>query len=193
MSQSTIQTDRLALRPLGEEHRHHFIQLNSHAAVMKYIEGRPLTEQEAVQDHNTRLASAAGAGGLGYWVGYLGAEFIGWWALSPVKTPDGQINRTRAQLGYRLLPKYWRQGFAKEGAKELIRHGFQDLGLREIYAETMAVNAGSRATMAACGLKYVRTFYLEFDDPIPGTEEGEVEYAITREEWEAFPTPRPGP
>ena len=31
----------------------------------------------------------------------------------------------------------------------------------------------------------MRTFYLEFDDPIPGTELGEVEYAITRDVWQA--------
>ena len=47
----------------------------------------------------------------------------------------------------------------------------------------MAVNAASRATMAAVGLPQVRTFHREFDDPLPGTELGEVEYAITREEW----------
>jgi hypothetical protein len=39
--------------------------------------------------------------------------------------------------------------------------------------------------MEKSGLRFVRTFFLEFDDPIPGTELGEVEYAITREEWAA--------
>jgi hypothetical protein len=42
--------------------------------------------------------------------------------------------------------------------------------------------------MARAGLRYVRTFYLEFDDPIPGTELGEVEYAITRDVWQADPS-----
>ncbi len=37
--------------------------------------------------------------------------------------------------------------------------------------------------MEKAGLRYVRTFHLEWDDPIPGTGEGEVEYALTREEW----------
>lgn len=47
----------------------------------------------------------------------------------------------------------------------------------------MTVNTPSRATMASVGLRYVRTFHQDFDDPLPGTEQGEVEYAITREEW----------
>lgn len=68
-------------------------------------------------------------------------------------------------------------------ARELLRYGFKELGLMEVVGQTMAVNEASRATMKACGMRHLRTFYAEFDDPIPGTEEGEVEYAITREEW----------
>jgi hypothetical protein len=41
--------------------------------------------------------------------------------------------------------------------------------------------------MAAVGLKYVRTMVLDWDDPIPGAEHGEVEYAVTKDEWIASP------
>ena len=33
------------------------------------------------------------------------------------------------------------------------------------------------------GLKYVRTYHLEWPEEIEGTAEGDVEYAITRAEW----------
>ena len=82
-----------------------------------------------------------------------------------------------------MLRRHWRQGLASEGARELIRYGFADLGLTRIFAETMAVNTASRATMAAVGMAYVRTFHLDWDEPLPGAELGEVEYAITREQW----------
>jgi RimJ/RimL family protein N-acetyltransferase len=36
---------------------------------------------------------------------------------------------------------------------------------------------------ANAGLTYVRTFYPDFDDPIEGTELGEVEYALRRADW----------
>jgi RimJ/RimL family protein N-acetyltransferase len=49
----------------------------------------------------------------------------------------------------------------------------------------MAVNARSRAVMERLGLRHVRTYLAEFDDPIPGTELGQAVYAITREEWAA--------
>ena len=89
----------------------------------------------------------------------------------------------QAELGYRLLPRHWRRGLAREGSRELLRHAFVDLGLERVFAETMAVNEASRATMAAVGMSSVRTFHLDFDEPIEGAELGEVEHAITRERW----------
>jgi hypothetical protein len=47
----------------------------------------------------------------------------------------------------------------------------------------MAVNHASRRVMEKAGLEYVRTFHLEWEDPLPGTEYGEVEYALTRDDW----------
>ena len=93
------------------------------------------------------------------------------------------VGQVQAELGSRLLRRYWRKGLASEGARELVRHGFEDLVLTRIFAETMTVNAASRATMTAVGLQHVRTFHTHWDEPISGSELGEVEYAISREQW----------
>lgn len=50
--------------------------------------------------------------------------------------------------------------------------------------ETMGVNTASRRVMERSGLRYVRTFHFEWDDPLPGTEHGEVEYEILRSDWQ---------
>jgi RimJ/RimL family protein N-acetyltransferase len=102
---------------------------------------------------------------------------------SATARPKPATGTWRADLGYRLQQRYWRRGYASEGARELVRHGFEDLGLTRIFAQTMAVNQASRATMASVGLKLVRTFAEEYDVPIPGHEQGEVEYDITQERW----------
>ena len=47
----------------------------------------------------------------------------------------------------------------------------------------MAVNAASRRVMERLGMKHVRTFFEAYPEPLPGSEDGEVEYAITRAEW----------
>ena len=48
----------------------------------------------------------------------------------------------------------------------------------------MAVNIGSRRVMEKAGLRYIRTFDADWPVRIPGDEQGDVEYAISRAEWE---------
>jgi RimJ/RimL family protein N-acetyltransferase len=74
---------------------------------------------------------------------------------------------------------------ASEGASALVAKGFTDMGFTRIVAATMAVNRASRRVMEKTGLTYVRTVYPHWADPLPGSEFGEVEYEIAREEWEA--------
>ncbi|HMG43436.1 MAG TPA: GNAT family N-acetyltransferase, partial [Acidimicrobiales bacterium] len=88
-------------------------------------------------------------------------------------------------LGYRLWRWAWGQGYATEGARALIAHAFTRLDVCRIWAETMAVNTASRRVMERSGLRYVRTFHFEWDDPLPGTEHGAVEYEILGRDWES--------
>lgn len=186
MSQAVLHTRRIRLVPLADEHLAHEIELDSDPEVMRYLgAGRARTREEVEHLHNSRIAVAASTPGLGFWAGFVEADFVGWWILEPPERPDQGLVAGQAELGYRLLRRHWRKGLASEGARELIRHGFEDLGLTRIFAETMAVNQASRATMASIGMTHVRTFHLDFEEPLPGSELGEVEYAISLEEWRA--------
>ena len=174
-----VETERLVLRELMSEDVELLVDLDSDPAVMHYITNGVATPRREVASQIAALISEyAEHPGLGRWAAIERASgvFVGWFALSP--TPPGA-----AELGYRLRSAYWRRGLGSEGASALVRMAFEDVGLERVWAQTMAVNVGSRAVMARAGLRYVRTFYLEFDDPIPGTELGEVEYAITRDVW----------
>ena len=170
---------------LGDEHLRFEIDLDSDPEVMKYITGRALTPREVEQAHRRRLAAADEVPGLGFWAGFADREFVGWWILQPPNGPDQPRVAGEADLGYRLLRRQWRRGFASEGARELIRYGLEDVRLDRIFAQTMASNAASRATMAAVGLTFTRAFVSgePYDDLVPGAEQGEVEYAITRTMW----------
>ena len=77
------------------------------------------------------------------------------------------------------------KGFASEGSIALVDKAFRDLGARRVYAEAMAVHGASRRVMEKAGLRLVRTFYADWPVRIPGDEHGDVEYAITRQEWAA--------
>jgi RimJ/RimL family protein N-acetyltransferase len=183
--QAVLHTSRLTLVPLAEHHLDHEVELDSDPEVMRYLgNGTARGRAEVERYHRHRLAAANLVPGLGFWAGFTkDDQFVGWWILEPPTRADQGPVAGQAELGYRLLRRYWRQGLASEGARELLRHGFTKLGLRRIFAETMAVNEASRATMAAVGMQYVRTFPADWEEPIPGSEHGEVEYAISLDEW----------
>jgi RimJ/RimL family protein N-acetyltransferase len=105
-------------------------------------------------------------------------RFIGWFALEPKGEDEYEI-------GWRLHRWAWGRGYATEGALALLHMGFTDLGASRVYAETMAVNTRSRRVMEKIGLRHVRTFFVEWPDPLPGSDQGEVEYALTRAEYAA--------
>jgi len=184
MCQATLHTGRIRLVPLSDAHLEQEVDLDSDPEVMRYVAtveralARRLRGSTAVVSRPARRVP-----GLGFWVGFVDDEFVGWWILEPPERADRGPVEGQAELGYRILRRHWRNGLASEGARELIRHGFEDLGLRRIFAETMTVNAGSRATMTAVGMQHVRTFHTDWEEPISGSELGEVEYAISREQW----------
>ncbi|MGI8760288.1 MAG: GNAT family N-acetyltransferase [Jatrophihabitantaceae bacterium] len=185
MAQPTLLTGRLELVPLADEHLELEVALHSDPEVLRYLYSRARTRAEVEQSHRWRIAAAQETPGLGFWVGFVAGEFVGWWILQPPNGPDQPKVPGEADLGYRLLRPWWRHGLASEGARELLRYGFEDLGLSRIFAQTMTVNQGSRAVMASIGMTYVRTFTGDFDDLLRGSEQGEVEYAISRRQWQA--------
>jgi RimJ/RimL family protein N-acetyltransferase len=88
------------------------------------------------------------------------------------------------ELGYRLRRSAWGKGYATEGSRALIAKGFAELGVERVYATTMVVNVASRRVMEKAGLRFVRTFRQPWPDHIDGEEKGDVEYALSRAQWE---------
>jgi RimJ/RimL family protein N-acetyltransferase len=56
--------------------------------------------------------------------------------------------------------------------------------VQRVVAEAMAVNLTSRRVMEKAGLTLVRTFHQPWPYPIEGDELGDVEYALTKANWE---------
>jgi RimJ/RimL family protein N-acetyltransferase len=179
-----LATDRLLLRRFTEADEDNLVELDSDPDVMHYINGGRPTPRAEIRDdilpaflgYYTRFA------GFGFWavVAKSAPEtFLGWlhYRPGPTAPPD------EVELGYRLSRSAWGHGYATEGSRALITRGFTDFNVRRVYAETMAVNLASRRVMEKSGLLLVRTFHQEWPDHIPGDEQGDVEYALTREEW----------
>jgi len=169
--------------PLADEHLEWEVELDSDPEVMRYLGGRASSREEVEAGHARRMAAAQKVDGLGFWIGLVDDEFVGWWTLQPAHGPDQPNDPGVADLGYRLLRRQWRKGLASAGALALVRYGFDEVRLERIIAQTLSVNAASRAVMERVGLTYVRTFPTSNTVPVEGVEEGEVEYEMTREQW----------
>lgn len=163
-------TERLLARSLAHDDFPLLVEPNSDAEVMRYLSGRAAAPAEVRRE----LDAAIGA----RWCLFERdtGEFVGWIGAVPTETGE------EYDIGWRLRRDAWGKGLATEAARALIDRLFE-AGARRVYAQTLAVNERSRRVMERCGLRCVRTFHEHFDDPVPGTELGEVEYDLDRTEW----------
>jgi RimJ/RimL family protein N-acetyltransferase len=162
-----FESERLVFRPLTLDDVDALVELNRDPEVMRFINGGRPTPREDVE--------ATVVQSLGHrWVALDRStnQFIGWFGLRPTGTNE-------YELGYRLRREAWGMGFATEGARTLLATAFADQGARRVWAQTMTVNVASRRVMEKCGMRFVRTFHLEWPEPIEGTELGDVEYEMT--------------
>ncbi|HEV2633698.1 MAG TPA: GNAT family N-acetyltransferase [Actinocrinis sp.] len=177
-----LETDRLHLRRFTADDVDNLVFLDSDPQVMRFLtNGRPTPRATVQNEVLPAILRDYERGPLGRWAAAERAtgEFVGWLSLQPREGGGAR----EAEFGYRLRRASWGRGYATEAGRALIRKGFTDLGVQRVTAETMAVNLASRRVMEKCGLTYVRTFHLQWEDPIAGAEHGEVEYELRREDW----------
>jgi len=89
------------------------------------------------------------------------------------------------ELGYRLAREHWGKGYATEGAKAVLRVGFDRLRLQEIVPFTPSINLPSRAVMERVGMTNADE---DFDYPNPALpDDSELKrhclYRLSREGW----------
>src|SRR5262245_8535010 len=161
----------MTLRPITLDDVELLVELDRDPEVMRYVTGgRPTTREHNEEIVRRHLGSR--------WIGSdrSTGEFVGWFGIRPTATDE-------YELGYRLHRSHWGRGLATEGGQLLVDHAFSALGAERVWAATMTVNTASRRVMEKCGLRYLRTFHLEWDEPIEGAEAGDVEYELLRSEW----------
>ena len=192
-----LETDRLILRRFTEQDVDNLVDLDSDPEVMRFITGGPPTPREVLADDHIPhyLNYYERFEGYGFWVVIERStgDFLGWFHLRPMSGEP----QDEPELGYRLKQSAWGKGYATEGSRALVDKAFLELGAQRVYANTYSEHVASRRVMEKAGLRFVRRFrltpeelleYLGVDDPSIFPED-DVEYAITRQEWEALRQP----
>ena len=81
-------------------------------------------------------------------------DFIGFIGLKWIEMDFGSFT----DIGWRLAPEFWGFGYATEGAKRCLNHGFQQLKIKKMYAIAPSINAPSIHVMKKAGLHFERVF-----------------------------------
>lgn len=156
-----IETERLVLRPFAPDDLDAFAAINADPAVMAHFLA-PMT-REKTAELLARIAASVDRTGYGFAAVERRSDgaLIGMAGLSLFQAPLPWTPAT--EIGWRLTPSAWGQGYATEAARAWLAHGFGALGLDRIVAFTTTTNAASEKVMQRLGM--TRTPDLDFDHP----------------------------
>ena len=177
-----LSTGRLTLVPWREAHRQPFADLAADPEVMRYLTPTP---NRALSDAwiDRQIAHQA-AHGFCFWAVELAESglFIGSVGLVRV---GYQAHFTPAvEAGWRLVRRFWGQGYGPEAARAALRFGFEAAGLPQVVANACVANVNSQKVMQALGM--TRDPADDFDHPrFPQDSplRRQVLYRIEREAW----------
>ena len=144
-----LTTDRLGFRTWRAADLPLALALWGDPEVTRFIARAPLSAAEVETRLATEIASNR-AHGIQYWPIFLRRQdaHVGCCGLRP-HPPDERV----LELGVHLRPPYRGQGLAEEASRAAIRHAFQELGARELFAGHHPENAASRRLLLKLGFQ----------------------------------------
>jgi RimJ/RimL family protein N-acetyltransferase len=175
-----IRTDRLILRPFapGDLTALHALHSQPEVTRFLYFEPRDLAqtreilarkiEGSVLLDEGGGLSMAAELAGTGQLVGDCS---LFWRSRA----------HQQGEIGYLFDPAHHGRGLATEAARELLRLGFDGMGLHRIIGRCDARNTASARVMERLGMR--REAHLIENELVKGEWTDELSYAILRREW----------
>jgi len=157
-----IETERLILRELVPSDDAGLFELDSDPDVHKYLGSTPFETIEQSRQIIAFVRQQYLDNGIGRWavIEKSSNNFIGWTGLKLITTPmNNQVNFY--DLGYRLIRKYWGQGYATESAKASLHYAFNKMNLEAVYAMADVNNIASINVLKKTGLQLTETITFE--------------------------------
>lgn len=157
MTQPTLETNRLALRPFQLSDAADVQTLAGHELVAKTTANIPhpypdgaaenwIASHQPNWEHGTQATFAITLRDTVQLVGAIGLMDI-----------DGKS----AELGYWIGVPYWGSGYCSEAAEAICNFGFTQLGLARLHAEHLETNPASGAVLLKCGFTKLGTRLID--------------------------------
>ena len=155
-----IETPRLILRDWQESDIQPFYKMNSNERTMEFFLN-PLNEEESLAFYH-RIKDEFGTCGYGLYAVERkdNHEFIGFTGFH--RFTFNADFAPGVEIGWRLKPEAWGNGFAPEAAKACLEYAKKNLEFSEVYSFTALPNKRSERVMQKIGLEPVK----EFDHPL---------------------------
>ncbi|GAA4666492.1 MULTISPECIES: GNAT family N-acetyltransferase [Amycolatopsis] len=176
-----LKTPRLLLRPFTRNDVAAFHAIYSHPDVVRFLLWEPHRPIESVKllekkaKHNT-LSEPGQTLSLGVEIVDTG-ELIGDASLTWASQEHGS-----GEIMIILHPKHHGKGYAAEATTEILRLGFEELGLHRIYGRCDARNIASASLMEGLGMR--REAHLRESDRVKGEWTDALVYAMLATEWQ---------
>ena len=173
-------TERLLLRPFRDDDLDAFHAIQRRPDVVRYLYWEPRSRDESSEMLGRRkLQVAINKEGDGL---HLAAEFrstgelVGHFSLYYAS----QEHRL-GEIGFVVHPDHHGHGYASEGARLMLRLGFEDLRLHRIIGRCDARNVSSARLMERLGMR--REAHLVENEFVKGEWTDELDYAMLDREW----------
>jgi len=151
---TSLKTERLLLRPFVADDIDNVYKGLSHPDIIRYY-GIRFDGLEATKEQMAWFTSIA-KNGTGIWFAIckLDNTFCGGGGLSSLNK-----EHKKAEIGFWLLPEFWRQGIIKEAIPLICDYGFHQLGLHRIEAFVETENTNCKKAMAKLDFTYEGTMH----------------------------------
>ena len=178
-----VTTERLILRRWRESDLEPFARMNADPKVMEFFPQILSKEQSDLLVQRIERHFAQHGFGLCAVESRQGNRFIGFIGLT---VPAFEASFTPCvEIGWRLASRSWGYGLATEGAKAIVRYGFQTLALRELVSFTVPANTRSRRVMDRLGMTHNPADDFEHPQLPPGHPmRPHVLYRLARQNWD---------
>ncbi|MDB5083290.1 MAG: acetyltransferase, partial [Bacilli bacterium] len=135
-----FETERLVLRQLKQEDSEDLFHYFSHDEVTEYYDLESFKEikqaEQLILNWNQRFESNQG---IRWGISFKSRDTI----IGTCGFHNWMKEHFKIEIGYELDPKYWLKGIMTEAVNEIIKFGFDELGLNRIEAFIDPANSSS--------------------------------------------------
>lgn len=180
--QTVLTTPRLRLRWVTEEDAAAQYAIFSDPEVARYWSGEPWTSiEQSTRSLARDLAAYRDGTGLRFAVELTGQPGM----IGVVSLHHFFEQNRRCETGYALARAHWGHGYAAEALQAALDHGFRELDLNRIEADTDPRNVGSIRTLERLGFR--KEGFMPQRWLVAGEYADTVFYGLLKSYWDSNP------